>query len=155
MDTKTNAMTVQDWVFTLPLMQQAVLLSAIRGPDGMRKESKTKHLVRWYRRCILITAFERTVLDDMHAPGGGSFTGPVPFGVQPIKEFFDEIDELPFHFTHHFMNAVQILAFKHPTQQAFWCAVWAKWCKKTHGAETPEEMNLRLSDNEANWRKTE
>ncbi|USQ97284.1 hypothetical protein [Caulobacter sp. RL271] len=67
---------VQPWVQDLSLMQQSVLLSAIRGPDGSPKYGKTKLLVRWFRRCVLLGSFERAAFASPHQLGGGSFTGP-------------------------------------------------------------------------------
>ncbi|MDF0540815.1 hypothetical protein PX699_00535 [Sphingobium sp. H39-3-25] len=70
-------MTVlQSWVGELTLMQQTVLLTAIRGPDGLPKYGPVKMLLRWYRRCILLSAMDRAVLPDPLCDGGGSFTGP-------------------------------------------------------------------------------
>lgn len=67
---------LQPWVNTLSLMQQTVLLTAIRGPDGVPKYGPTKMLLRWYRRCILLSAMDQRVLSDPMDPSGGSFTGP-------------------------------------------------------------------------------
>lgn len=67
----------QAWVHELSIMQQSVLLSAIRGCDGLPKRHKAKNLVKWYRRCVLVSAFDGRVLGDPFEPGGGSFTGPV------------------------------------------------------------------------------
>lgn len=67
---------VQPWVSTLPLMQQTVLLTAIRGPDGSPKYGSTKMLVRWFRRCVLLGSFERAAFKTPYELGGGSFTGP-------------------------------------------------------------------------------
>lgn len=67
---------LQDWVQGLPIMQQTVLLTAIRGPDGSPKYGATKNLLRWYRRCILVSALDGRPLTNPFDPGGGSFTGP-------------------------------------------------------------------------------
>lgn len=67
----------QAWVHDLSMMQQSVLLSAIRGCDGLPKRHKAKSLVKFYRRCVLISAFDGRVLNDAFEPGGGSFTGPI------------------------------------------------------------------------------
>lgn len=74
---------IQPWVTDLTLMQQSVLLSAIRGPDGMRKDHVAKKLSRWLRRCILVTAFDGIVYEVPYDPydatppwRSGSFTGP-------------------------------------------------------------------------------
>lgn len=67
---------LQDWVSELPLMQQTVLLTAIRGPDGVRKDHVSKLVLRWLRRCILVSAFDKCVLTNPYDERGGSFTGP-------------------------------------------------------------------------------
>ena len=67
---------LQPWVSTLTMMQQTVLLTAVRGPDGVPKYGPTKMLLRWYRRCIVLSAMDRAILIDPLCDGGGSFTGP-------------------------------------------------------------------------------
>jgi hypothetical protein len=44
---------LQDWVCELPLMQQTVLVVALRGPDNVDKNHIGKFLLRWMRRCVL------------------------------------------------------------------------------------------------------
>jgi len=44
-------------------MQQSVLLTAVRGPDGLPKYHSSKYLLRWYRRCILLSAMDGRVLE--------------------------------------------------------------------------------------------
>lgn len=68
---------LQDWVMRLPFMQQTVLLTAIRGPDHIKKFHPVKPLLRWYRRSVLISAFEGIPILTPFTPGGGSFTGSV------------------------------------------------------------------------------
>lgn len=67
---------LQDWVQDLTMMQQSVLLTAVRGPDALPKYHASKYLLRWYRRCILLSAMDQRVLKDPMEPNGGSFTGP-------------------------------------------------------------------------------
>src|SRR5665213_3388169 len=98
----------QDWVHTISIMQQSVLLSAIRGPDGIRKNHVAKFLLRWYRRCVLISAFDGKALTDPCSVGGGSFTGPSAKYLpdltwqEQLNEVFGDylrsVDELPHHF---------------------------------------------------------
>ncbi|UPT53327.1 hypothetical protein [Synechococcus phage Ssp-JY38] len=66
----------QDWVLRLSHMQQSVLIAAVRAPDGIRKDHPVKVLMRWYRRCVLLSAFDGKPLLDPFTEGGGSFTGP-------------------------------------------------------------------------------
>lgn len=67
---------LQDWVMNLTIMQQSVLIAAVRGPDTIRKDHVAKLLLRWYRRCILLSAFDKRVITDPYEKVGGSFTGP-------------------------------------------------------------------------------
>ncbi len=95
---------LQPWVQELNFMQQSVLLAAIRGPDGIHKNHIAKVLQRWYRRCILVSAFEGKIMTDPYAGGGGSFTGPlmsyhlpgfcidIPAGLSP-KEFEERFEK--------------------------------------------------------------
>lgn len=66
----------QDWALNIPIMQQSVLFAAVRAPDGIRKNHPVKVLLRWYRRCVLLSAFDQRALLDPFEEGGGSFTGP-------------------------------------------------------------------------------
>lgn len=64
----------QPWVEKLTFMQQSVLITAVRGPDGIPKDHIVKVLLRWYRRCILYSAFGHKIITDPYTKGGGSFT---------------------------------------------------------------------------------
>lgn len=166
----------QEWVHSLTFMQQSVLLSAIRGPDGHGKYNKAKMLLRWYRRCILISAMDGKVLTNPWEEGGGSFTGPsvkqrVVFhptdekdyhimnklgaDMQPIiSEYIRASDELPHHFQTHFMHAIQIVGYKHPDLyiREFWLQVYRRIVNNLHlHPETEKEMDLRLGDNREQW----
>lgn len=67
---------LQPWVEDLSMMQQSVLLTAVRGPDALPKYHPSKFLLRWYRRCTLLSAMDGCVLADPVSENGGSFTGP-------------------------------------------------------------------------------
>lgn len=133
----------QPWTWKLTFMQQSVLLTAIRGPDGIHKNHISKRLIRWLRRCTLYSAFDRTILAlpyDDGEPQGGSFTGPSLllhptrgrtwffFENQRSPEFFStwqegmhgileeymqQTDEMPHHFQLHFLHAAEIVGYKH------------------------------------------
>ncbi len=166
----------QDWVHGISIMQQSVLLSAIRGCDGMPKLHKHKPLVRWYRRCVLLSAFDGKALDTPFSKGGGSFTGPLAELYGPMfdalphdvkhgqrcdalqkasDDFIDSRDELPAHYTTHFMHAVEILGYKHPdiTYREFWNDFYVRMVHALHvWPETEQQMDLRLGDDEIAWR---
>lgn len=166
---------VQDWVSDLPLMQQTVLLSAVRGCDGMAKYHKAKPLVRWYRRCILLSAFDGATLLSPFSPGGGSFAGPIIGGMdeksapynEPHRElllktstddFIVSRDDMHMHYFTHMMHAFQIVGYKHPIKeiQSFWREVYCRMVYSLHlWPESQGEMDKRLGDNEEGWRKRE
>lgn len=154
---------IQEWTQTLPLMQQTVLLTAVRGPDGIAKYSSVKMLLRWFRRCILVSALDGKVLTDPCDPSGGSFTGPSS-GASASKwelalngyvdEYVKELDALPHHFQLHFMHASEILGYKHPDDRirAWWHGLYLRLVNDMHLCPEPEDvMDDRLGDTRAGW----
>lgn len=163
---------VQYWLCTLPFMQQAVLLSAIRGPDGAPKFHPCKPLMKWYRRCIVLCAMDGKSFVDPFTPGGGSFTGPSksvdptdlnhavsqwPLYMVPVVDAYLEArDELPHHFQMHAMHAFEIIGYRHPNLviRDFWNSVYVRIVRAMHlSVETLDQMNERLGDNLESWKK--
>lgn len=154
---------VQPWVSELPMMQQTVLLTAVRGPDGLPKYHPTKFVLRWYRRCILLSALDGVVLSDPISDNGGSFTGPSvpkdtahwPAGMDNrITEYLRSLDEVPHHFQMHLMHAVEILGYKHPEPRIrdWWCRVYHRLVHDMHlWPETEEQLDDRLGDTREGW----
>jgi hypothetical protein len=67
----------------------------------------------------------------------------------------DSRDELPAHYTTHFMHAAEILGYKHPDAQIreFWFDVYERLVHALHvWPETEAQMDARLGDNEGDWR---
>lgn len=171
----TRRSVLQDWVHGLTFMQQSVLIAAVRGPDGIKKDHPVKVLCRYLRRCFLISAFDRTTIWDPYHTGGGSFTGPcyspeVASLKHAVELYFRSVDELPHHFQLHLMHAAEILGYKHPETEEvvdtamvkvvgareFWHDFYVKCCADMHvHPETEQEMDKRLGDNEDNWRARE
>lgn len=165
-----NVPAQQEWVVGLTIMQQSVLFTAIRAPDGIRKDHPVKVLMRWYRRCILLSAFDGRALLDPFEGGGGSFTGPfephhalsgmsiadaiasVNQGqlVGSLEGHFNEtrhlylrhVDELPHHFQLHFMHAAQIVGYKHshPSIARWWRAFYEMIVNDAHLFPEAEEQ---------------
>jgi hypothetical protein len=171
---------LQDWVHNLSFMQQSVLLTATRGPDGVVKEHPAKDLLRWYRRCFLISAFEKKVFTDPYEQGGGSFTGPliiwdrIMIGKVPtptsypinngksidnsLTLYINSLDAIPHHFQLHFLHAVEILGYKHPIEiiRVWWNKVYLALVHDMHlFPETEEQMDRRLGDSESQWKERE
>ncbi len=147
------------------MMQQTVLLTAIRGPDGLPKYGSVKMLLRWYRRCVLLSAMDGKVLPNPHDNNGGSFTGP-SLGV-PIEnwesgmdthadQYLRELDAIHHHFQMHFMHAAEILGYKHPDERvrAWWYRLYQRLVNDMHvHAESEDEMDSRLGDDRSGWLK--
>lgn len=166
------------WVETLPFMQQSVLISAVRAPDGLRKDHPVKVIMRWYRRCVLISAFNRREMLTPFEIGGGSFTGPftlnhaVSMGISPHdfhgdmwvgfdrtrEVYLRYVDEMPHHFQLHLMHAAEIIGYNCPNEdkRVWWRTFYFMIVNDAHlHPETADEMNKRLSDYEDHWRARE
>lgn len=156
----------QEWTHSLTLMQQSVLLTAVRGPDGLPKYGGCKMLLRWYRRCILISSFFQRVLVDPIESDGGSFLGaslvdngesldPWPDRMQAhVYQYLRELDAIPHHFQMHFLHAVEIIGYKHPDREIkdFWFQLYMRLVNDMHvHPETESEMDARLGDSREGW----
>jgi hypothetical protein len=158
----------QTWVHGIPMMQQSVLLAAIRGPDGLAKYGGgAKMLLRWYRRCILLSAMDKRVLANPIEPNGGSFTGPSLDGPDDVdhwsermqvhvNDYLRQVDALPHHYQLHFLHAVEILGYKHPDAEIrfFWNRLYERLVHDFHlWPETEEQLDSRLGDTRSGWLK--
>lgn len=154
---------LQDWILELSYMQQTVILTAIRGPDGMEKYSNIKLLLRWLRRSCLVSALDGKVLITPCEEGGGSFTGPsIPdtwsdweLGMDAVvSEYLKELDGIPHHFQLHFMHAAEIMGYKHgdSTIRIWWRLVYFRLVHDMHlHPETETELDRRLGDTREGW----
>ncbi len=155
----------QDWVNQLTIMQQSVLIGSVRGPDGISKYHPVKYLLRWYRRCVLVSALDGIVLTTPYAFGGGGFTG-TSYGPTTLEhdwrdqmnglvgQYLQSVDELPHHFQLHFMHAAEIVGYKHPDQliREWWHQVYVRLVHDLHlWPETEEQMDARLGDEISGW----
>jgi hypothetical protein len=158
---------LQDWTNDVTFMMQSVLIAAVRGPDGIRKDHPVKVLCRYLRRCFLICAFDGKVRWSPYELGGGSFTGPLHLsGLESNEGHLDKfveiylrhVDELPHHFQLHMMHAAEILGYKHPDDDVrrFWNRFYLAIVNDAHlKPELEEAMDHRLGDTEKAWRDAE
>lgn len=155
----TNRLSVlAPWVETLPLMQQSVLLALVRNEDGIDRDAPQKQLIKWFRRCILLSAFDRRVLTSPYESGGGSFTGSITDVTDAVTDFVRARDSMKLHYFAHAMHAFEILGYKHPDPQTrgFWYDAYVRMCDALHmRIETVDMMDRRLCDNEALWQERE
>lgn len=150
-------MVLQPWVSHLSFMQQSVLLTAIRGADTLPKKHVSKYLLRWYRRCILICAFEKVIHRTPHEPCTGNFTGAIPRDWQLdylMDSYLQDVDAIPHHFHLHVVHAAEILGYQHYEVQTkvFWSAFYERAVQDMHmRPESKEEMERRLGDKREDW----
>jgi hypothetical protein len=158
---KPRRNVLQDWVSELSFMQQTVLLTAVRGPDGIGKTHPVKHLLRYFRRTILYSAFEShehgkpVILDNPYEDGGGSFTGMVGLDLDVlVDKYMASVDEMPLHFHMHLVHASEIVGYKHPYKDTrkFWRTFYETCCRGLHMIPEPEmEMDSRLGGVYEEW----
>ena len=149
---------IQEWISSLSLMQQTVLITAVRGADTLPKHHVSKYLLRWYRRCVLISAFDRCVLEDPHDPRGGVFLGPICRDnlEELASEYFAAVDEVPHHFHLHLVHAAEVLGYKHPdeTTRLWWRNFYFASAAEMHlEPESEVVMDARLGDSLDEWQQ--
>ena len=150
---------LQDWVCELSFMQQSVLITSIRGCDGLAKYHPSKYILRWLRRCVLISAFDKCILSDPFDTRGGNFTGPIPKIKYPTLqhlfiEYLNNVDEVEHHFHMHLVHAAEILGYLHPDLdiKTPWREFYFDCCKDLHmHPETIGRMKNRLGDSKGKW----
>lgn len=149
---------LQPWVENLSYMQQSVLIAAVRAPDTLRKDHPAKQLMRWYRRCILVCAFEKIIHLTPEEPCGGKFTGPIvdPYALR--NDYLHNVDEVPHHFHLHLLHAAEIIGYRHPNQtiSMWWWDFYTLGVNDMHVRPEPlPEMMVRLGDSEEAWKARE
>ena len=148
---------LQEWLSNISFMQQSVLLTAIRGADTLPKKNISKYLLRWYRRCILICAFENKVHHTMHESCTGNFTGAVPASLTRdmlVDEYLQDVDAIPHHFHLHVVHAAEIIGYKHPITETrdWWYSFYRRAVQDLHlNPESEVQMDKRLEDNREDW----
>jgi hypothetical protein len=150
----TYQSVIQNWLILLPMMQQTVLLSALRGPDGMAKVNIGKNICRHIRRVVLVDASQvqvdrcgtSMVLKQTSFMGPEDDPGNEIFAYD-VACFIRDWDCLPFHFVMHILHAVEIIGYHHPdeAERDKWGMFYAEMCDALHlGAESVERLDFRL-----------
>lgn len=136
---------VRPWLSeTCTFKQQTVLLSALRGGDGIPKEDRSKKFTRKLRNTLLYAA------DQASPTTPGTFMYNVVTG-EEIVEFCNLLDHYPMHWLMHFIHAVEIVGYKHPKKEerAWWIWFYYQLCEGLHmHSESEAEVDQRLKDND-------
>ena len=143
---------VPAWLMGLSYQQQSVILLALRGPDGVRKEHPAKQIHTAYRATVLRAAFRGRFLRWGEAAAGFMslelIAHPSDWSAA-IKTFFKHVDALPHHYVSHLAHAAEIIGYRHPDERfrLAWGLFYRAWCDDKHvNPESHDQMNLRLND---------
>lgn len=136
---------LQDWVMELPLREQGVLLTAVRGCDLAPKPADHDHdtterrLTALLRFCVLNPADPR----EVDIPGA-FFQSCLPESWKP-----SQLGHYPLHWVAHLMHAFQVVGARHPSlrEQAMGALVYNQIVFSLHlQPESREAMIRRLSE---------
>lgn len=145
---------LQDWVDDLPLRQQGVMTLALRGPDGTRKESAAKPIIRSLRACVMNSGRLGVPMQLGERFEGDAFMRmDLVCSTQEwdaaMEAFFASIDEYNLHFFQHLVHAAAVLGFNYPVPAVRnnWLRFYHKAVDKLHmKPETHDEFAYRLRD---------
>jgi hypothetical protein len=98
---------IHPWLDDLTMKQQTVLLSVIRGCDGVPKDDISKKFVRAYRSVILQDA----------APSGHGRFMKTEITKADMDSFLKAPDVYPMHWLFHFLHAVEIVGYNYPVKK--------------------------------------
>lgn len=147
---------LQDWVVACPLREQGVLVLALRGPDGVRKEHGAKNVVRALRGCVMVTGATGQALVLGFDLPDDSFMQMYRIGhvqeapwQEAVIEFFRSWDEMNVHFLFHLLHACAVLGIRHPEDRIRmrWWDFYTRGMRKAHvNGESPSQLIERLKD---------
>jgi hypothetical protein len=135
---------IRDWVQELSFQQQALLMTAVRGPDSSSKHNTAKYIVRYLRAAVLKPAgyWDGTNNNDFMWSEMDKFA-------DYSKAFWKDHDEYPHHFIMHLIHSAEVIGYCHPNeeQRSMWLTFYFIGCNSFHMyPETKNDMNLRLND---------
>lgn len=145
MPKKRKSETVlHDWVCLLTFQQQALLLTAMRGPDNSAKHNAAKYMIRYLRGVVVKPA------GNWSGANNNDFMwGDYSLFSEYSRSFWDDHDEYPHHFIMHLVHCAEVIGYKHPDIRTRhnWNWFYLKACESMHmRPESEIEMDLRLND---------
>lgn len=122
---------LQEWVEQLSLKNQTLLLSAIRGPDGVGKSNKVKEVLKYYRAWVLKEADSLSGFMSSEQPSE-----------DVVDKFVKDIEEYPLHWVMHFYRATAIIScYENIDHFGFWMNLYERIAKRLHLLrQTPEQV---------------
>lgn len=142
---KKTESVLHDWVHELTFQMQALLTTAMRGPDENNKYNAAKAIIRYLRGVVLKPAGDWHELNDNDFMWG-EYGEPFE---KYAAEFWQDHDEYPHHFIMHLIHCAEVVGYKYPVKKKaiFWKIFYRNACKSFHmHPETEKEMDERLND---------
>lgn len=100
---------LHDWVHMLPFQMQALLMTAMRGPDGSSKYNNAKYVVRYLRGAVIKPAGDWSGSNDNSFMWGDYSS----FG-DYCEMFWGDHDDYHHHFIMHLLHAAEVIGYEHP-----------------------------------------
>jgi hypothetical protein len=165
MKTQQFESVLHDWVHALPFQQQALLLTAMRGPDGLPKHNVAKVIVRFLRGAVIKPAGNWTGENNNDFMWGNYLSVRSSSGewrghdsVKPfqwwVAELWNDPDAYPFHFLMHLLHASEVVGYKHPDDKIRreWLKFYRTGVYSLHlQEESVDAMDRRLGDFGWGW----
>lgn len=120
---KRHRDVMQDWTTWLSLREQGVLIQALRGPDGMTKESKAKPIVRALRGVTMVSARDAAPMGMGLVYQDDLFMQTILIGADTsgwkyvCEDFFADVDAYNIHWYQHFAQAWGCVGIGHPNDR--------------------------------------
>lgn len=149
--TNLNESVVHQWLSELPFQMQALLMTAMRGPDGSNKHNSAKAIVRYLRGVVLRPAGKLKYfgVDGSFENDNDFMWGEYQLFPVWIKNFWEDHDGYPHHFIMHLFHCAEVIGYTYPHTgiALLWQQFYYTGCHQFHlTAETKEEMFERLND---------
>lgn len=143
---KTNIKetVLHDWVCDQKFQIQALLLTAMRGPDENNKYNAAKSIIRYLRGVVIKPAGNWLGKNDNDFMWG-EYDKFNAFA----NTFWQDHDEYPHHFIMHLVHCAEVLGYCHPDEQIGldWLSFYYNACNAFHmNPETKAQMLNRLND---------
>ena len=142
--TQLKESVLHDWVHSLPFQMQALLLTAMRGPDAIDKYCHAKQIIRFLRGVVIKPAGNWSGENDNDFMWGDFSKFHIP-----TMAFWRDHDKYPHHFIMHLVHCAEVIGYKHPegSMRVHWMTFYLYACKSFHMTpETEEELDGRLND---------
>lgn len=142
--TQKKESVLRDWVTELTFQMQALLLTAMRGPDAMQKENTAKCIIRYLRGTVIKPVGNWTGFND------NSFMwGEYDLFHQYCRALLNDHDAYPHHFLMHLIHSAEVIGYLHHDSciRSKWITFYYWCCDEFHmSVETRQDMEERLND---------